>query len=375
MVARVSILVFDEDMFHASMDATYVNTVLRRKSVETSYSKMTEAEATKMDEEHSRELAEWIQEETISQIREGQEVPESRLTSVRWVLTCKPDHEHPPGRKAKARIVFLGYQHPQVAELNVASPTLSRLGRMLTLQWAAFILAELECADAKPAFLPGDGQKMQEHEDVYARASDEAACANDIPLGSAVKLAKAEYGLGNAPRGWWLSVDRFLTSMGGRKTRTDRRSGEFALKFLEPRMLLQLPTWTISSTLAWLERGLNISRPDFVNVSSGVRGKCRVLACAVSEFKRKWTTLLCSTKQRTRTAEFNPINIDSHRDLGRSLTPAELTNLPVVWGAMQWKVTRTGPQHAAALSQLQSNMSQATLILIKETDSLCPTSS
>ena len=37
---------------------------------------------------------------------------------------------------------------------------------------------------------------------------------------------------------------------------------------------------------------------------------------------------------------------------------------------MQWKVTQTGPQHAAALSELQSKISQAALKLIRETNKL-----
>ena len=51
----------------------------------------------------------------------------------------------------------------------------------------------------------------------------------------------------------------------------------------------------------------------------------------------------------------NSINVDAHRDLDRPLTHAEITNLR---------------QHAAALSKLQSKISQPTLKLIKETDKL-----
>ena len=66
----------------------------------------------------------------------------------------------------------------------------------------------------------------------------------------------------------------------------------------------------------------------------------------------------------------NPINVDTHRDLDRSLTFAEITTRRGVWGAIRWKVTQTGPQHAAALSEMQSKISQPTLKLIKETDKL-----
>ena len=67
MPARIFIPVFEEDVFQANMDATtFVNTAWRRKSVEVSDSKLTEEEATEIDEATSGELAEWIQEESIS---------------------------------------------------------------------------------------------------------------------------------------------------------------------------------------------------------------------------------------------------------------------------------------------------------------------
>ena len=54
MAAGNSIPVFEEDVFYASMDATaFVNTALRRKPVEVSYSKLTAAEATEKDEAKS----------------------------------------------------------------------------------------------------------------------------------------------------------------------------------------------------------------------------------------------------------------------------------------------------------------------------------
>ena len=46
----------------------------------------------------------------------------------------------------------------------------------------------------------------------------------------------------------------------------------------------------------------------------------------------------------------NPINVDTHRDFDRSLTSAQITSLRGVWRAIQLKVTLTGPQHAATLS-------------------------
>ena len=92
-------------------------------------------------------------------------------------------NEHPKGRKARARIVILNCQHPEVTDIKVSSPTLSRLGKMLTLHWTAFSHAELECADAKSAFLQDDGQEMQDSELIFARALDDIAAAMKVLLG------------------------------------------------------------------------------------------------------------------------------------------------------------------------------------------------
>ena len=72
----------------------------------------------KKDETKSRYLAEWIQEAAIRKACEDQEMPESRRTPMRWALTCKPSDEY-PRRKATARVVILGDQHPEVKDLKV----------------------------------------------------------------------------------------------------------------------------------------------------------------------------------------------------------------------------------------------------------------
>ena len=93
--------------------------------------------------------------------------------SMRWILTWRPSDEHPKRQESEGQIVVLGYQHPEVAVLKVASPTLSRLGK----------IAELECADAKCAFLQSDGEETQETEDVCARALEEIVCAMNVSMG------------------------------------------------------------------------------------------------------------------------------------------------------------------------------------------------
>lgn len=61
----------------------------------------------------------------------------------RWILTWKgaennthlsADSKQASSRKAKARLVILGYQDPELSSLERVSPTLSKLSRNLLLQ-------------------------------------------------------------------------------------------------------------------------------------------------------------------------------------------------------------------------------------------------
>ena len=54
-----------------------------------------------VDEAKSREVAEWIQEEALHKVREDRGSPDSRLMSMRLVLTWKPPDAHPKGRTRK----------------------------------------------------------------------------------------------------------------------------------------------------------------------------------------------------------------------------------------------------------------------------------
>ena len=252
----------------------------------------------------------------------------------------------------------------------MASPTLSRLGKVLTLQWASFKHAELQCADAMSAFLQGERKKMQETEDVCARALHEIACALNISLGYAVKLSNAVHGLGNAPRRWWLLVDRFSTSLGGRRTRTDPAVWWFFSEGLGTKYLLVAAC--VDDFIITGNAG-----KSFEELKLGLRWRFRWCSwklqsfglCGVRVHKNVDHIIVLDQTSFLKSGT-SSIHVDTHRDLDRSLTSAEITNLRGVWGAIQWKVTQTGPQHAAALSELQSKISQPTLNLIKETNKL-----
>ena len=71
------------------------------------------------------------------------------------MLTWKAAEDLPNGRKAKARLVVLGYQDPSLTEVLRDAPTLTREGRNIILQCVASNMWTLCSFDITTAFLRG----------------------------------------------------------------------------------------------------------------------------------------------------------------------------------------------------------------------------
>ena len=132
---------------------------------------------------------------------------------MRWGLTWEDDEESFDGCKAKARIVILGFQDPDLCERPSAAPTASRLARMVFLQVAVWYCMILERADAKTTFLQGRPIER----DLFVLPAPELAHALGIPPGEAAKLQKSSYGLVDAPLEWYLHVVAELKNLGWRQ--------------------------------------------------------------------------------------------------------------------------------------------------------------
>ena len=91
---------------------------------------------------------------------------------MRWVLTWK---RADGGTKAKARLVILGFQHPDLTSLDTAAPTLTRAGRHFVLSAIALQGLTMENSDATSAFIQADGS--EEERDLLVISTRELAWA------------------------------------------------------------------------------------------------------------------------------------------------------------------------------------------------------
>ena len=100
----------------------------KRSRAEVSLKRLSPAERTMFETAKEKELSCWVQTNAIRRILRSKLNPEQILRS-RWVLTWKDAEPGSSTKKAKARLVVLGYQDPDLTSVARDSPTLSREGR------------------------------------------------------------------------------------------------------------------------------------------------------------------------------------------------------------------------------------------------------
>lgn len=129
----------------------------KRARAEVHVKDLTSQEKALFDIAKDAELTCWIQTSALQPVLRRHLNPNQILKS-RWVLTWKPvedDQGNLDGRKAKARLVVLGFQDPNLTEVARDAPTLTKEGRHTILQMISSFQWELSSFDIKTAFLRG----------------------------------------------------------------------------------------------------------------------------------------------------------------------------------------------------------------------------
>lgn len=135
----------------------HVASVAKRSRSEVQVKNLSLEDRFLFDKAKDAELNCWLQTSALKPILRKHLNPDQILRS-RWVLTWKPIEDAPsegPHRKAKARLVVLGFQDPQLTEVVRDAPTLTREGRHTVLQAIASYKWVLSSFDTKTAFLRG----------------------------------------------------------------------------------------------------------------------------------------------------------------------------------------------------------------------------
>ena len=104
------------------------------KSSEVTCHRLLPGQQLRFDEATTKELSQLLAADAVRRLTQEEDLdlkPE-RLLRMQWVLTWK--YTDGGDRKAKARMVILGNQHPEFTSVPTAAPTLGKMSRHLLLQ-------------------------------------------------------------------------------------------------------------------------------------------------------------------------------------------------------------------------------------------------
>ena len=131
--------------------------VKKLNSSEVSLQRLSSADRELFHPANLKEVDSFIKNEAVRRRLSQEDVAEAygsgRILKARWVLTWK--RIPPDTKKAKARIVLLGYQHPSLLDrgFKTSAPVQSTLGRNLLYVLSATHKWELQGLDLATAFL------------------------------------------------------------------------------------------------------------------------------------------------------------------------------------------------------------------------------
>ena len=200
-----------------SADAFLVSSV-KKQRVEVKLHELTKGEQQEMKIAKETEIKNWISTKTVEKLLRDKIDPK-QIMKCRWILTWKPLDEEArrestdplKTRKAKARLVVLGFMDPNLDKLQRDSPTMSRLSRMMVLQLISSKAWSLFSFDIRTAFLQGQPQKDRL---LAIEPVPELAQALSLKSNEICKLTKSAYGLVDAPFLWYQALRKRLLEIG-----------------------------------------------------------------------------------------------------------------------------------------------------------------
>ena len=310
-----------------------------------------------------KEIKAWLNHKTVRRITRGK-LPEHVIMRCRWLLTWKnAAGDEPPGdinehgKKAKARLVIIGWEDPQIDEVMNDAPTLSKDGRQMILQEVASHRWTLTSFDVATAFLHGKGGGRQ----LGVHPVPEMRDALNLDLHDQVHLDGGAYGRIDAPFLWFNEFRDELLRQGCRQCP------------LDPCVFAYYST--LSSGELRLEGCLGIHVDDgigggsvaFHQMLKRVENRFKFGSFEQKEFTytgihfKQWDDGTIEYDQVGYVEKICPINIEKSRrnDPESPVTESERTKFRSLIGALQYAAVHSRPDMAAKVGELQMEVTRA----------------
>ena len=341
----------------------------KRQKVEVKMQDLKGSELQEMIGAKAKEIDQWLATDTVRRIARNK-IPEDQILRTRWVLTWKPldpKDQASCGRskKAKARLVILGFEDPAIETLERDAPTLGRDSRSLILQVLASAQWEVNSFDIKTAFLRGS---RQDSRILGIEPPPEMKEKMKLREHEVCELLKSAYGLINAPILWYQELKGTLLSLG------------FQMSPLDPCVFV-LPKQSRSNQP--MKEVCGIHGIIGIHVDDGIRGGDQIFHFKLKQLEAKYpfgshrkrdmifTGLRIRQEanheifvdQRDYIQDIPSIQVPRERraDPKSPVTSHELQALRGLIGSLQYAASNTRPDLSCKLSLLQAKIPVATV--------------
>ena len=272
---------------------------------------------------------------------------------MRWILTWKNVEEGgvTVEKKAKARIVLLGYQDPELCDHPSAAPTVGRTLRQLFFQACALRRFRVSKGDVSAAFLQGREMSRE----VTTIPVKELAERFNLKEGEVMHLRKAAYGLVQAPREWYETVASFLRELGYQRILVDhccwaRHNEDNVLISI---VVAHVDDFMIGGEGEWHQQAFESLRAklQWGEWESKVFTQCGLRVTPLEHFN-----IILDQEEYTEQMEVLSWNKSKEE---RPVTEEERTQLRGLIGAMQWRGQQSAPGVCPGAGLLASKVTKA----------------
>lgn len=340
--------------------AVLLASAAKRQKAEVKLKDLTPEQVQEFERAKVKEINQWLDTGTVRAILRNR-IPESNILRSRWILTWKEVDDLEAAqlgsdRKAKARLVVLGFEDPNLTEIPRDSPTLQKESRSLIFQYCVSQQWQIQSFDIKTAFLRGskrDDRVLGVEPPIELRKkmglSDEQVC----------ELLKSAYGLVNAPYLWYQELKESLLALGFQMSPLDPCLFSFVGKDQKVHGVLGVH----------VDDGLCAGDQEFEKVLKLLEQKFPFGSKRHKNFVFTGIQVNQDDKgrihldQKEYVNRIDPIQIDRNRrkQENETVNDKEKQDLRGIIGSLQYAATNTRPDLSARLSLLQARINCATI--------------
>ena len=290
----------------------------------------------------------------------------SRIVPTRWVLVEK---DVGPGTDsvAKARLVLQGFKDPDLGELDVSSPTLSRDALPVLLQVIATMRWKLLLVDIKGAFMSSRPLERDQGP-LFASLPRLWLFPEEADERQLAQVRCAWYGLNDGPREFYETLCEHLLSMGCRRSALDPCLFQwFKNGHLEGIVGATVDDLCCGGTQEFQRTVLGGLRNRFT-IGKLEEGSGRFLGRDIhqQEDYSIWVDQV-DYIEKIKTIDLSK---ERRREKGEPLTDEERSLLRAKAGELNWIQTVSRPDLAGCVSLLQMSFGQPTISSILEANRL-----